>query len=902
MSSRETFGESFSRAIHSIRTRNAIVTGVFLFLFLGAFYVGGRIVLANLVRDTAAQVRDAGLCVSSRLQRQTDGLRASVSAALAKPGAATASPREFLSDDALFSFVARFTPDGAFVDGAVVAPRHRGTVLAPVPAALKAADFADYEPVIRDWAQAMTNAAVATNETFESGIVRLDNRLHYAAFARRGADLMLFGLPFSAATIANTEKDHGANLDFRVGTVTDAPRALMRAPVGHVIPRSTVRSKAGISPMFTEAASDGEKPSLWGFRSEQMETVFVLRDISGDAISELSVSLPRVFSAATRMAVWQLAFFVAIGGLVFVIPIFWAQSFILLNPLTRMTRLIAALGTHDTGTECPRIVWKGKDEFAQLAESVNFLVETIAARTVSLANVEARHKALIDAVPDALLICDQQGRLVSVTKQAEGVEPLPGMQPGAAPSADVYGAEGVDAFVRAAKEAHLHGTTGSLRLRAEVGDAVRHFEIRITRTGARYILAIVRDVTEETAEHVRRLAAEERASDAQKRESLTGFAAGIAHDMNNVLSVILNSTDGAAADPNADKMKTIDTIRESVRRGVGMMRELTTFAGENRMSLMRTNPKVIIDDARQLAAQTVGENIELSFDAAGDLPDVDVDLNQFWKVIFNIVKNAGEAIGKRPGHIALRVLPFSMTRSAATLFVSERPLPEGRGVLFEIADDGPGIPTDFTRRLFDPYVSTKGLGRGLGLATVRTIVEAHGGGIYVSSHPDHGTTFRIYLPPTKLPKTAEAASVATNGADAADGAAAGELSGDVLIVDDDMAILKTTRILCKALKLNAYIAIDRREALSIVRRVAPSLRAIVLDAHLGSFDTVRLLGAFRLGAPNVPVVVASGSSPEAIARMFKSHPYDAFLAKPYTITELKSAMLAAIAAAKKNRG
>ena len=124
----------------------------------------------------------------------------------------------------------------------------------------------------------------------------------------------------------------------------------------------------------------------------------------------------------------------------------------------------------------------------------------------------------------------------------------------------------------------------------------------------------------------------------------------------------------------------------------------------------------------------------------------------------------------------------------------------------------------------------------------------------------------------------------------------------MLIVDDDMAILKTTRILCKALKLNAYIAIDRREALSIVRRVAPSLRVIVLDAHLGSFDTVRLLGAFRLGAPNVPVVVASGSSPEAIAKMFKSHPYDAFLAKPYTITELKSAMLAAIAAAKKTRG
>ena len=114
--------------------------------------------------------------------------------------------------------------------------------------------------------------------------------------------------------------------------------------------------------------------------------------------------------------------------------------------------------------------------------------------------------------------------------------------------------------------------------------------------------------------------------------------------------------------------------------------------------------------------------------------------------------------------------------------------------------------------------------------------------------------------------------------------------GDVLVVDNDEAILKTTSILLKAVKLTPHVARDRREALAVVRRYAEQLKAIILDAHLGGIDTVRLLGAFRLGAPRVPVIVSSGSSSEEIARMFEAHPYDAFLAKPYTVPELKAAI------------
>ena len=627
---------------------------------------------------------------------------------------------------------------------------------------------------------------------------------------------------------------------------------------------ASLRARYGLEPMFSEAMN---------FYSDGHWTV--------------NAKTPKAFSSTTSIAFGRLACFVALCGILFVIPLFWAQNRILMNPLSQMIRAIRKLGERSADVDCPRIEWKGDDEFAQLAETVNHMVETIAAKTVSLANSEASHQALIDGVPDALAVFDAQGRLVSVSKQPEGVAQIPGLFPGEPPSAAVFGEEPVRAFKAALDETFGTGRIGKVRLKVQRPLGVprsvptRHFEVRLTRLSERFALAIVRDVSAEVAEHKLRLAAEQRALDASKRESLTGFAAGIAHDMNNVLSVVLNAAEAHDADPSGDSVRALAIIRDAVRKGSSMMRELRTFAGENKITLVRARPKLVVEDVRALTSRVVAKNVELTIGSSDDVPDVDVDPNQFWKVFFNIIKNANEAIGTRPGRITLDAIPFEMTVGDASGFLSEHPLAPGPGVLFRIVDDGSGIPPDLLTRLFDPYVSSKALGRGLGLATVRTIVEAHGGGIRVRSEPDRGTTFLLFLPASKMPAPAE--TDVTNVEQPA-------LSGDVLVVDNDEAILKTTSILLKALKMTPHVAHDRREALATVRRYADRMRAIVLDAHLGGIDTVRLLGAFRIGAPNVPVIVSSGSPKDEIAKMFGTHRYDAFLAKPYTIAELKASL------------
>ena len=909
---------AFYRMVHSIRTRYSVVTAVLLLLFLMAFYIGGRFVLSNLVHDTASQVREVGVRVTSQIQRQSDRVRDAVKATFPTPESTNRKALDIIDDpDTPFSLVISMTPAATLIEGYTRRANNKLSIEPVLPETLN-----EYRAVLHNWIVAVRREKAPLSEGIATGLFRTDTRLYNSAIIPRGTNaFLLVGIPFTTAEIANIDQQHSSGLevqihnDVRPRVHAESDPCPVRDPHDIHDPRhysrSNKRSSYGIAPMFTEnaieqAPDEEDAQAFWVFRSNPLESVFVLRDISGNAVSVLSVSLPKVFSAATRMAVWQLAFFIAIGGIFFVLPIFWIQNRLLLNPLTKMTQDIEKLASTDFSIDCPHIEWTGKDEFAVLADSVNRLVEAIAAKTVTLANIEARHKALLSAIPDGLFIGDANCRLISITKELDDVPPMPGIIIGEEPLRAVYGDENVDNFRRVIKETAETGKIGHIHISAPnvPGAAAapgeeprRHFEVRFSKMSNHFVLALMRDVTADTVEHRMRLIAEEHIADATKRESLTNFAAGIAHDMNNVLSVVLNSAESAAAEiPNNDGAQAaMETIRDSVRRGSAMMREIMTFAGESKINLQRANPKIVLEDVRQLTSQLVGPNIEISFSEAPELPDVDVDLNQFWKVLFNIVKNAAEAIGKNPGSISLSVDPYHMTTEDALTFRSEKPIPAGNGVAFRIIDDGPGIPEELQRRLFDPYVSSKGLGRGLGLATVRTIVEAHGGGIRVTSKVERGTEFTIYLPATNLPVSIPTMRMKPISRDAITGksktaAPVPVFMGELLIVDDDEAILKTTSIICRALKIHSYVARDRREALDVLRRYTKNIKAVVLDAHIGIFDTVRLLGAMRQTSPDVKIIVASGSAPETMEKMFKAHPYDAFLAKPYTLAEFRDAL------------
>ena len=866
---------AMKRALHSIRTRYSLATAFLILLCLAVFYIGGRIVLVHMMREAERQVEEIGYDISRLAYSHADMVvkenrKSAGEIALLVARGEDVSTVLSRPEFAKISIVLAFSGSGKFASGAA---RGADGVLA-----VSAADVAPYVERFSEWL-----APDGDRHSPSVGLVQLCGKAHYVFVAPSEKDAVsrvVVGAPFDSAVFTSSVNDGFSGLDVRVVnrkvavtvSLTSSAKAAQRASEG--------TAGFGIVPMLSEAISF-YSGGFWNLGSNPYEAVFALRDIAGNAVSMISVSLPTSLSTVTRSALGRFTFFIAMVGIVLILPIFWFQGRVLLNPLTKMTEAIRDLGERHEDIDCPSLEWEGSDEFAMLAMSVNRMLETITERTVKIAQVEARHRALIDGLPDALAVFDRRGRLVAINKQPEGTPPLPGMVRGESPSAEVFGEEGSEAISKAIATVFETPSVQAVRLESR-GDEPRNFEVRVTRMDEVFALAIVRDVTREAAEHKLRLAAEARSLDASKRESLTLLAAGIAHDVNNVLSVILSTVESAAADSGSGL--DIVAIRDAVMRGSRMTKELMAFAGDNKVSLLRASPEFFVKDIQALASHVVSDNVAISYTLAEGLPDVDADPNQFWKVFFNIIKNATEALGERPGHINISTEAFYMTEESATLFTSENPIPPGPGVLFKIADDGPGIPADLLPKLFDPYVSSKTLGRGLGLATVRTIVEAHGGGIKVESVIDHGTTFTIFLPQTKLPTDSK-------GIASAQEKTPGTLPSEVLVVDDDEAILKTLSILLKSLGVSAHVARDRVSALAVMRRYTSRIGVVLMDAHIGGVDIVRLSEAFRLAAKDIPIVVVSGSPEENIRNMFGTCKYDGFLGKPFTLEELKTTLL-----------
>ena len=866
---------------NSIRTRYSLATGFFLLMILGLFYVGGRIVLVHLVKDAEKQVQAIGSDINRLAIRNAEKIKRYLDSFAPEQTLQPINTYLGLFNGNQVAVALRLDADGRFVEG-FAAGGHAGV-------AVQAEDVDAYREYFPLWVQSCVEKDGRASAPLSAGLLRMHGTSYYVALTR-GADgrYLALGTPFDPSSFTAQMNEVFAGMELHVSANRPDATAV---PVTHVNTKKVPQQSFGLTSMVSEAF-EFYSGGFWKLGENPFEAVYTIRDIAGRPVSRLSVSLPQTFSNAAGAAIGRLTLFVTIAGILLVLPVFWFQSRMLLNPLTKMTDCVRKAREHCGEADCPRLDWRGDDEFAELAFSVNALIETISNRTLAIAQVENRQKALIHGLPDGLLIFDRQHRLVSIIKQPDVVDPVPGLEEGKPIDVSVFGRPGVDAIGQAIDAVIAAGGVQDFLLDTGRGRHARYFDVRLARMDDLFSLAIVRDVTEYTQEHARRLAAETRLSHARKQESLTLLAGSIAHDMNNVLAAINNTVEITWLEEEDPLIvDAINTIRDAVHRGTTMTRELMTFAGETKVSLKPVSPVAIVRDAQHLVDGIVGEHVQVSYNVAEGLPAVDVDADQIWKVFLNLVKNANEAM-EGSGELTISAQAFTMTEDLVEDFVASKPILPGPGVVFQFADTGPGIKPEFLKRMFDPYVSTKASGRGFGLATVTSIVDAHHGGIHVSSTIGIGTTFEIFLPASKTVLATESQKIKLTQSARMRRPALPPKGGvrEILVVDDDTTLLKTTSILLKVLKYSVFTATGHRDALDIFRSHAPNLACVLMDANLGETDAVRLLGSFRAIAAGVPVIISSGYAPEKIQAQFAAQPYNAFLAKPYTLAELQEAI------------
>ncbi len=369
-----------------------------------------------------------------------------------------------------------------------------------------------------------------------------------------------------------------------------------------------------------------------------------------------------------------------------------------------------------------------------------------------------------------------------------------------------------------------------------------------------------------------------------KFEALTLFAGGVSHDLNNILQVIGANLELSLLNPAARQSagQFLEDSLAATRRGSELARKLQIYSRSGEPALAPARLESLLNNAASFAAQ--GSNVAVRCSFPPELPPVAVDAGEFTQVVDNLVINAREAM---PDGGELVLAGRVVALPAANRF----DLPAGRYVEISFTDSGPGIAPEIRARIFDPYVSTKTRGSGLGLATSLAIVRRHGGTLALEDNPaGRGARFLVLLP-VDAESAGSAPGVVAEEAAAPTPASTPALpalpggNGRILLVDDEVMILSILSILLKRLGYDPVTTMDGQSGLNLYREAAESGRpfdAVILDATIpGGLGGEKALEAFLSYDPAAKVIICSGYSGTKVMKDWRELGFAGSIAKPF---------------------
>jgi len=441
-----------------------------------------------------------------------------------------------------------------------------------------------------------------------------------------------------------------------------------------------------------------------------------------------------------------------------------------------------------------------------------------------------------------------------------------------------------------------HGeTTLNEEIEIEVAGGTRRFinnsALPLRDASGSIVAGIVvnQDITRRRRDEAERKEIEARMQHAQRLESLGVLAGGIAHDFNNLLTGILGYADLALLELPEDSpaRELIGSALTGAQRAAELTRQMLAYSGKGKFVVQSLNVSRVIEEMGHLLHVSISKKCALRYEFAPELPSVEADAAQLRQVIMNLITNASEAIGDRPGTITVHTGTRICDRAwLAGTYVDEG-LPEGSYVYLEVSDTGCGMSAPTRARIFDPFFTTKSTGRGLGLSAVLGIVRGHRGALTVRSEPDAGTTFTVLFPAS----TREARLMPAGTERAAPWTA----RGTVLVVDDEEGVRRIAAGMLRRMGFTVITAAGGREALRLVREPTAQFVMVLLDLTMPDMDGEETLREMHRVSPGLPVVLSSGYNQQSLTSRVVEQGLAGFLPKPYHFEELVTAVRRALA-------
>ncbi len=405
--------------------------------------------------------------------------------------------------------------------------------------------------------------------------------------------------------------------------------------------------------------------------------------------------------------------------------------------------------------------------------------------------------------------------------------------------------------------------------------------IRDAEGGPACTLAMVEDVSEKKRGEEDRARLEEQLLQAQKMESIGTLAGGLAHDFNNFLGVILGVASLARVrlQPNDPLLEAVEMIEHAAESAADLTRQLLGLA---RPEEYRPGPLSVPEVLKQVAiltTHTFDRRIRVETRAASELPAVEADAAQLEHAILNLCINARDAM-PNGGTLTLEASRTSLGEADPR---RPAPSPPGEYVVISVRDTGLGMEQSDMKHLFEPFSTSKspGKGSGLVLAMVYRVVARHKGFVRAESEVLHGSHFSLYLPAVPLPAQPRAAPLA---------AKLERGSGTVLVVDDEPLVLAFVERALKKLGYEALTSDTGSQALEIFAFRAREIDGVILDMVMPEMSGLETLEKLREIDPQVKVLFSSGYSMGKVGREAVQMGAADFLAKPYTVEKLSSAL------------
>lgn len=511
---------------------------------------------------------------------------------------------------------------------------------------------------------------------------------------------------------------------------------------------------------------------------------------------------------------------------------------------------------------------------------INFRDNTVGKQMKeALVEAEAKYRAIYENAIVGIYLSSPEGRYLSMNQTL----------------ASVYGFSSPEDVIQHCaniKALYVDGDRWEQLRRALMSDGVvQDFEYEVQRSdgtrrsliesaravyggGGRllYYEGVVRDITD-------RKTLEVQLRQAQKLEAVGRLAGGVAHDFNNMLGVILGYGDILQSQLPIDHpgLNSAAEIQKAARKAADLTRQLLAFSRKQILQPQVVNLNSLIDELNKMLRRLIGDDIELVFRPGTSLADVKADPGQLEQVLMNLAVNSKDAM---PGGGRLLV-ETSNTVVDHAFAAQHAPMRPGNYVVLSITDNGLGMNADTLSHIFEPFFTTKeqGKGTGLGLSIVYGIVKQSGGYIWVDSHVNQGTTFRIYLPPTQdseiVRRTLQTRAAAAGG------------SETILVVEDDEVLRGMMRIVLTRAGYRILDVQNGREALSLLAGSREPIHLAMTDIIMpGGVSGWQLAQWIDTERPTIRTVFMTGFGLETEAFGMELPTDVMLLMKPFGADEL----------------